>query len=199
MKTHSGAKKRFRKTGTGKSGAALVHEPQPREEGRQAQAPARASSGGREAGREARKGVRTSEPRQALTTGARSAVRRSTGPKGYRGQAKSSYKRAKEALLKADSYAYADRPRASGTSAACGSRASTPRRARKGPRYSEFMHGLGEAGVELDRKVLADMAVRDPESFRRFAEIAGRRPLPEQGGPQRTLPGRPARRPFSFP
>ena len=38
--------------------------------------------------------------------------------------------------------------------------------------YSQFMHGLREAGVELDRKVLADVAVRDPETFRRFAERA---------------------------
>ena len=38
--------------------------------------------------------------------------------------------------------------------------------------YSQFMHGLKEAGIELDRKVLADIAVRDPETFRRFAEKA---------------------------
>ena len=38
--------------------------------------------------------------------------------------------------------------------------------------YSQFMHGLREAGVELDRKVLAEVAVRDPETFRRFAERA---------------------------
>ena len=38
--------------------------------------------------------------------------------------------------------------------------------------YSQFIHGLQKAGVELDRKVLADIAVRDPETFRRFAETA---------------------------
>jgi large subunit ribosomal protein L20 len=38
--------------------------------------------------------------------------------------------------------------------------------------YSQFIHGLKLAGVELDRKVLADIAVRDPETFRRFAETA---------------------------
>ena len=38
--------------------------------------------------------------------------------------------------------------------------------------YSEFMHGLKLAGIEVDRKVLADIAVRDPEMFRRFAEKA---------------------------
>jgi large subunit ribosomal protein L20 len=38
--------------------------------------------------------------------------------------------------------------------------------------YGTFMHGLKLAGIELDRKVLADIAVRDPETFRRFAESA---------------------------
>jgi large subunit ribosomal protein L20 len=38
--------------------------------------------------------------------------------------------------------------------------------------YATFIHGLQQAGVELDRKVLADIAVRDPETFRRFAERA---------------------------
>ena len=38
--------------------------------------------------------------------------------------------------------------------------------------YSQFMHGLKLAGIELDRKVLADIAVRDAEAFRRIAEVA---------------------------
>jgi len=38
--------------------------------------------------------------------------------------------------------------------------------------YATFIHGLQLAGVELDRKTLADIAVRDPETFRRFAERA---------------------------
>ena len=38
--------------------------------------------------------------------------------------------------------------------------------------YSEFMHGIQEAGIEVNRKMLADIAVRDPEAFRRFAEVA---------------------------
>ena len=92
--------------------------------------------------------------------------------KGYRGQKHSSYKRAKEQLLKSDTYAYRDRRNRSATSAACGSPASTPPRASEGMTYGTFMHGLKLAGVELDRKVLADIAVRDPETFRRFAETA---------------------------
>ncbi|MGH7777851.1 MAG: 50S ribosomal protein L20 [Candidatus Dormibacterales bacterium] len=38
--------------------------------------------------------------------------------------------------------------------------------------YNRFMHGLRQAGVEIDRKVLADMAVRDSGSFTRLVEVA---------------------------
>jgi large subunit ribosomal protein L20 len=38
--------------------------------------------------------------------------------------------------------------------------------------YSELVHGLKLAGVEVNRKMLADIAVRDREAFRRFAELA---------------------------
>ena len=38
--------------------------------------------------------------------------------------------------------------------------------------YSTFMHGLKQAGVELDRKVLAEMAVRDPQAFGSLADLA---------------------------
>jgi large subunit ribosomal protein L20 len=38
--------------------------------------------------------------------------------------------------------------------------------------YSQFMHGARAAGIELDRKILADIAVRDAETFRRFAQRA---------------------------
>jgi large subunit ribosomal protein L20 len=41
--------------------------------------------------------------------------------------------------------------------------------------YSRLMHGLKEAGIELDRKVLADLAVRDEAAFTRIAELAGGR------------------------
>ena len=41
-----------------------------------------------------------------------------------------------------------------------------------GMSYGTFMHGLKLAGIEIDRKVLADIAVRDAETFRRFAEAA---------------------------
>ena len=42
----------------------------------------------------------------------------------------------------------------------------------EGMSYSELMHGLKLAEVEVNRKMLADIAVRDPETFRRFTELA---------------------------
>jgi len=42
-----------------------------------------------------------------------------------------------------------------------------------GTTYSQFMHGLKLAGVELDRKILADMAVRDEAAFQKLIELAG--------------------------
>jgi large subunit ribosomal protein L20 len=92
--------------------------------------------------------------------------------KGYRGQAKSSYKRAKEALLKADSYAYRDRRNRKRDFRRLWIVRINAAARREGLSYNELVHGLKLAGVELDRKVLADIAVRDPETFRRFAERA---------------------------
>ena len=92
--------------------------------------------------------------------------------KGYRGEAHSSYRRAKEALLKADSYAYRDRRNRKRDFRRLWITRINAAARREGMSYSELMHGLRLAEVELDRKVLADIAVRDPETFRRFAERA---------------------------
>jgi len=92
--------------------------------------------------------------------------------KGYRGEAHSSYKRAKEALLKADSYAYRDRRNRKRDFRRLWITRINAAARREGMSDSELMHGLRLAEVELDRKVLADIAVRDPETFRRFTERA---------------------------
>jgi large subunit ribosomal protein L20 len=92
--------------------------------------------------------------------------------KGYRGQAHSSYKLAKEALLKADSYAYRDRRNKKRDFRRLWIVRINAAARQEGLSYSQFMHGLKEAGIELDRKSLADIAVRDPDTFRRFAEKA---------------------------
>jgi large subunit ribosomal protein L20 len=92
--------------------------------------------------------------------------------KGYRGQASKSYKRAKEALLKADSYAYRDRRNRKRDFRRLWIIRINAAARQEGMSYSQFMHGLKQAGIEVDRKVLADIAVRDPETFRRFADRA---------------------------
>ncbi|MGZ4201072.1 MAG: 50S ribosomal protein L20 [Thermoleophilaceae bacterium] len=92
--------------------------------------------------------------------------------KGFRGEAHSSYRRAKEALLKADSYAYRDRRNKKRDFRRLWIARINAAARREGMTYSQLMHGLRLAEVELDRKILADIAVRDPETFRRFAERA---------------------------
>jgi len=92
--------------------------------------------------------------------------------KGYRGTKNSSYKRAKEQVQHSLQYAYRDRR----------NRKREFRRlwivrinagAREcGLTYNEFMHGLKLAEVELDRKMLAEMAVSDPTMFAALAEKA---------------------------
>ena len=92
--------------------------------------------------------------------------------KGFRGEAHSNYKRAKEALMKADAYAYRDRRNRKRDFRRLWITRINAAARQNGLSYGEFMHGLKLAGVELDRKILADIAVRDPETFTRFAETA---------------------------
>jgi large subunit ribosomal protein L20 len=92
--------------------------------------------------------------------------------KGYRGEANHNYKRAKEALIKAETYAYRDRRNRKRDFRRLWITRIGAAAKLNGMSYSLFMHGMKLAGVELDRKVLADIAVRDPETFRRFVETA---------------------------
>ena len=92
--------------------------------------------------------------------------------KGFRGEANSNYRRAKEALMKADSYAYRDRRNKKRDFRRLWITRINAAARQNGMSYSDFMHGMKLAGVELDRKVLADIAVRDADTFRRFAETA---------------------------
>ena len=92
--------------------------------------------------------------------------------KGFRGEANSNYKRAKEALMKADAYAYRDRRNRKRDFRRLWITRINAAARQHDMSYSQFMHGLKKAGVELDRKVLADIAVHDPEAFRRFADSA---------------------------
>jgi large subunit ribosomal protein L20 len=92
--------------------------------------------------------------------------------KGYRGEAHSSYRRAKEAVMKADSYAYRDRRNRKRDFRRLWITRINAAAREHGLTYATLMHGLKLAGVELDRKVLADIAVRDADTFRQLAERA---------------------------
>ena len=92
--------------------------------------------------------------------------------KGYRGDASRHYRTAKEAVLKADQYRYRDRRNRKRDFRRLWITRINAAARLNGMSYGTFIHGLKLAGIELDRKVLADIAVRDPETFRRFAEAA---------------------------
>ncbi len=92
--------------------------------------------------------------------------------KGYWGLKHSSYRLANEQLMRSGQYAYRDRRRRKREMRRLWIVRINAAARREGMTYSELVHGLGAAGVEVNRKMLADIAVRDPEAFRRFAEQA---------------------------
>jgi large subunit ribosomal protein L20 len=92
--------------------------------------------------------------------------------KGFRGEANSNYRRAKEALMKAEAYAYRDRRNKKRDFRRLWITRINAAARQNGMSYGQFMHGLKLAGIEVDRKVLADIAVRDAETFSRFVERA---------------------------
>ena len=92
--------------------------------------------------------------------------------KGFRGEANSSYKRAKEAVMKADAYAYRDRRNRKRDFRRLWITRINAAARLNGLSYSQFISGLKAAGNTMDRKVLADIAVRDAASFTALAESA---------------------------
>ena len=92
--------------------------------------------------------------------------------RGYWGRKHSSYRLANEQLMRSGQYAYRDRRRRKRDMRRLWIMRINAAARREGLSYSQLMHGLKEAEVEVNRKMLADLAVRDPEAFRRFAELA---------------------------
>ena len=93
--------------------------------------------------------------------------------KGYYGNKSRTFRAANEQLLHSGQYAFRDRRARKGQfrrlwiqriNAACRQNGTT---------YSSFIAGLKTAGVQVDRKILADLAVSDPPSFSRLVELAG--------------------------
>jgi large subunit ribosomal protein L20 len=92
--------------------------------------------------------------------------------RGFHGSSHRNYKWAKEALMHAWDHAYRNRRERKGDfrrlwivriGAAC---------RQSGLTYSRFIYGLKKAGIELDRKILADMAVQDEAAFQKLVGIA---------------------------
>ena len=92
--------------------------------------------------------------------------------KGYRGRSNNCFRIALEKVEKALQYAYGDRRvRKRNLRALLIQRINAAARL-NGLTYAKFMHGLSVSGVALDRKVLADLAVREPEAFKGLVEKA---------------------------
>ena len=92
--------------------------------------------------------------------------------KGYRGTKSKLYRSAKESVERGLNFAYTGRKlKKRDFRSLCIVRIGAAARL-NGLNYSQFMHGLRLAGIELDRKVLADLAAKQPEAFKAVADQA---------------------------
>ncbi len=92
--------------------------------------------------------------------------------KGYRGTKKSSYKRAKEQVWKGGVYAYAHRKQRKRDFRALWIQRINAGAREHGLSYSQLIHGLKLSEIDLDRKILADLAVTEPDAFAAVVEQA---------------------------
>ena len=92
--------------------------------------------------------------------------------KGYRGRGSKAYRIAIEKVEKGLQYAYRDRRNKKRDFRGLWIQRINAGVREHGLTYSQFIHGLKQAGIELDRKVLADIAAREPESFKAIVESA---------------------------
>jgi large subunit ribosomal protein L20 len=92
--------------------------------------------------------------------------------KGYYGRRKNTIRIAKQAVEKAGQYAYRDRKVRKRTFRALWIQRINAAARLHGLTYGRFIDGLNKAGIELDRKVLADIAVHEPQTFQGLVEAA---------------------------
>src|SRR5271155_816261 len=85
--------------------------------------------------------------------------------KGYRGRASTAYRIAIEKVEKGLRYAYRDRRNRKRDFRGLWIQRINARAREHGLTYSQFMHGVKLAGIEIDRKVLSDLAIREPDAF----------------------------------
>ncbi|GGM91319.1 50S ribosomal protein L20 [Thermopolyspora flexuosa] len=97
--------------------------------------------------------------------------------KGYRGQRSRLYRKAKEQMLHSLTYAYRDRKDRKGAFRRLWIQRINAAARQNGITYNRFIQGLKLAGVEVDRKILADLAVTDGAAFAALVETA-RKALP---------------------
>ena len=120
--------------------------------------------------------------------------------KGYFGRKHSSYRFANEQVMRSGNYAYRDRRRRKRDMRRLWIVRINAAARREGMSYSQLIHGLGEAGVEVNRKMLADIAVHDPRGVPPIcrASPGGRGGLSRTHTAETRLHRAPSGRPFSF-
>ncbi|HEY2687406.1 MAG TPA: 50S ribosomal protein L20 [Streptosporangiaceae bacterium] len=97
---------------------------------------------------------------------------------GYRGQRSRMYRKAKEQTLHSMAYAYRDRKDRKGAFRRLWIQRINAAARADGMTYNRFIQGLKIAGVEVDRRMLAELAVSDPPAFSALVEVA-RKSLPK--------------------
>jgi large subunit ribosomal protein L20 len=100
---------------------------------------------------------------------------------GYRGQRSRLYRKAKEQMLHSMTYSYRDRRARKGDFRSLWIQRINAAARANGMTYNRFIQGLKAAEVEVDRKMLADLAVTDPAAFTSLVEVA-RAALPARSG-----------------
>lgn len=90
--------------------------------------------------------------------------------KGYRQSRRKRYKTAREAVLHAGQYAYAGRKQRKRQFRTLWIQRLNAAVREEGLTYSTFIHALKDKNINLNRKILADMAINDPESFSKIVE-----------------------------
>jgi large subunit ribosomal protein L20 len=104
---------------------------------------------------------------------------------GYRGQRSRLYRKAKEQVLHSATYQYRDRKKRKSDFRQLWIQRINAAARENGMTYNRFVQGLKIAGVEVDRKVMADLAVTDAPAFAALVEVA-RAALPAEGRAQGT-------------
>ena len=92
--------------------------------------------------------------------------------KGYRGAKSKQFRTAKEAVMKSLSYAYVGRKQKKRNFRQLWIARISAQAKMNGVNYSTFMNGLKKAGIEMNRKMLAEIAVSDKEAFKALVETA---------------------------